>query len=106
MGRGRNKPRVKNLEPCRVVDGSAEMILREVHTHSAAEPQGKTEPVSLYDVLVIHPSLRRRAGPSIESEVLGLITDKGRYSIYAEVGEWGKLKDNSWIMLRFTTKIK
>ena len=64
------------------------------------------KPTVLYKVQVTHPSLRRRAEPSTDSEVLGLITDMGEYEIFAEVGGWGKLKDNSWIMLQFCHKIK
>lgn len=69
----------------------------EVNTQPVKKPAIKTP--ALYKVQVTHPSLRRRANPSTDSEVLGLITDKGIYEIFNEVPGWGQLKDNSWIML-------
>lgn len=63
-------------------------------------------PQKLYTVQVTHPSLRRRNGPSLDHEVLGLIEDKGLYDIYEEKKGWGRLKDNSWIMLDYTLKVK
>ena len=63
------------------------------------------EPAPLYTVHVTHPSLRRRANPSLKAEVLGLITDRGEYPIFAEDAGWGKLADDSWIKLEFTEKI-
>lgn len=59
----------------------------------------------LYNVRVTHPSLRRRAEPNTNAEVLGLITDMGTYGIYKEEFEWGQLQDKSWIMLSFTQRI-
>ena len=65
-----------------------------------------SKPDKLYEVKVRHPSLRRRREPSTDSEILGLITDKGVYSIYVENQGWGQLEDGSWIMLEFTNKVK
>ena len=63
------------------------------------------QPTALYSVKVTHPSLRRRSEPEVADNIVGLISDKGIYNIYAEVGGWGKLEDGSWIMLQFTKKI-
>lgn len=73
----------------------------EVHE----EPMEIEEPVApTYTVKVTHPSLRRRQAPSLSAPVLGLITDQGQYEIFEEQDGWGKLEDNSWISLEFTTK--
>ena len=69
------------------------------------ELEEKEQPVALYSVKVIHPSLRRRSAPEIKDNVVGLISDQGIYNIYAEVGGWGKLEDDTWIMLQYTEKI-
>ena len=63
------------------------------------------QPEKLYTVQIVHPSLRRRTIPSVNGVVLGLITDLGQYDIFEEVNGWGKLKDNSWIMLQYTEKV-
>lgn len=67
-------------------------------------PYKEQEPI--YKVRVTHPSLRRRKGPDMSAEVVGLITDQGMYEIYSEHFGWGELKDHTWISLQFTTKIK
>ena len=56
----------------------------------------------IYTVKVTHPSLRRRAAPNLQAEILGLITDQGYYDIYDEANGWGQLEDGSWIMLVYT----
>lgn len=63
------------------------------------------KPISLGKVKVTHPCLRRRVGPSTDSQVLSLITDFGVFNIFEEKDGWGKLEDGSWIMLSFTKKI-
>lgn len=63
-------------------------------------------PKILYQVKVIHPSLRRRVEPSSNANALGTITDQGIYNIIKEQGGWGQLEDKSWIMLVYTEKIK
>ena len=60
----------------------------------------------LYKVKIMHPSLRMRNNPNLNSEVKGLITDQGIYMIYEEQNGWGKLENNTWIMLEYTRKIK
>lgn len=64
------------------------------------------KPIKLYSIKVNHPSLRKRRGPSATEETVGLITDEGIYDIYTEENGWGKLEDNTWIMLAYTGKIK
>ena len=58
----------------------------------------------LFEVQVIHPSLRRRSAPKIAENVVGIITDMGIYKIYDERDGWGQLEDGSWIMLQYTKK--
>lgn len=96
-----NKSEIKPAEDTTV---KTQVKVMEVSTEPMPKPVIKTP--ALYKVQVTHPSLRRRAEPSTDSEVLGLITDKGEYEIFAEVGGWGKLKDSSWIMLQFCRRIK
>ena len=62
-------------------------------------------PFPIYVVRVTHPSLRRRAAPTLKADVLGFITDKGTYDIFAEENGWGRLEDGSWIKLEFTEKL-
>ena len=61
-------------------------------------------PFPIYVVRVTHPSLRRRAAPTLRAEVLGFITDKGLYDVFVEENGWGRLEDGSWIKLEFTEK--
>lgn len=62
-------------------------------------------PEPLYKVRVTHPSLRRRSTPEIAENVVGVIIDKGIYTITEERNGWGLLEDGSWIMLQYTEKI-
>ena len=55
-----------------------------------------------YKVRVMHPSLRKREGPSTQSKEVGLIKDYGIYEIQNEINGWGQLKDGTWIMLSYT----
>lgn len=61
-------------------------------------------PFPIYVVRVIHPNLRRRAAPSLKADVLGFITDRGLYDVFAEENGWGRLEDGSWILLELTEK--
>lgn len=58
-----------------------------------------------YKVQVTHPSLRRRSTPEIAENIVGVIIDKGIYTIIDERDGWGQLEDGSWIMLQYTEKI-
>ena len=92
------------VKPAEDVTVKPQVKVIEVSTEPMPKPVIETP--ALYKVQVTHPSLRRRAEPSINSEILGLITDKGEYEIFAEINGWGKLKDSSWIMLQFCHRIK
>ena len=63
-------------------------------------------PTFLYKVQVTYPSLRIRRGPSLRDPQIGLITDMGVYEILEESNGFGRIKDNAWIMLQYTKKIK
>lgn len=78
------------------------MILEEIE--DTPMPILKQSPE--FKVQVDHPSLRRRRAPSINSETVGYITDKGLYNVYLVDNGWGRLEDGSWIMLQYTTRIK
>lgn len=69
------------------------------------ELEEKEQSVALYSVKITHPCLRRRSAPEVKNNIVGLISDQGIYDIYAEVGGWGKLEDDTWIMLQYTEKI-
>lgn len=61
----------------------------------------KIEPIM--KVKITHPSLRCRNAPN--GNVVGVITDCGEYDIFEEYDGWGRLSDNTWIMLQFTNKL-
>ena len=79
-----------------VIEISEEKILKSLKETSSP----------IYQVQVNHPSLRRRKDPTENSEVIGLITDKGVYDVYAELNGWAQLEDRSWVMLQFCSKIR
>lgn len=58
-----------------------------------------------YKVKVNHPCLRIRNLPSLNSEQIGLIMDKGIYTILEEQNGFGRIADGQWIMLSYTIKI-
>lgn len=63
----------------------------------------KEEPVdNSFIVKVTHPSLRIRRAPNASAEVVGRITDQGKYKIIDQVNGWGKLESGNWIMLSYT----
>lgn len=64
-----------------------------------------TAPAPCFKVKVTHPSLRIRRAPSLSAEVVGLITNFGVYDIYDTLDGWGKLADETWIMLKYTKKL-
>ena len=73
-------------------------------TYTAPAPQIEvvSEPKPLYNVKVIHSSLRRRTGPSTAYDVAGIISDQGHYDIYEIQDNWGKLENGNWINLDYT----
>lgn len=105
MGRNSSKTKYNYLNG---IEGEAieeNQIEEKVMAIEEVEFKENKQPTALYSVKVTHPSLRRRSEPEVADNIVGLISDKGIYNIYAEVGGWGKLEDGSWIMLQFTNKI-
>ena len=105
MGRNSSKTKYNYLNG---IEGEAieeNQIEEKVIAIEEVEFKENKQPTTLYSVKVTHPSLRRRSEPEVADNIVGLISDKGIYNIYAEVGGWGKLEDGSWIMLQFTKKI-
>lgn len=70
-------------------------------TEIVEETIQRIEPIM--KVKVTHPSLRRRSAPN--GNIVGVITDRGQYDIFEEHDGWGRLSDNTWIMLQFTNKL-
>lgn len=95
MGRGNYKKR--NTCPPSVKEEKMEEQTQILYIEDLPEP--------LYKVQVTHPSLRRRSTPEIAENVIGVITDRGIYTITNERNGWGQLEDGSWIMLQYTEKI-
>ena len=100
MGRGMYKRKVQN----QVEENENSVFEEEIPIEEEILVEEIATP--LYTVKVTHPSLRMREAPSEEAEIKGLITDQGQYNIYAEVGGWGRLDNDCWIMLQYTSKIK
>jgi SH3-like domain-containing protein len=58
-----------------------------------------------YIVRVNVDALNIRKGPSTNYAIVGVIRDKGAYTIIEENGTWGKLKSGAgWISLNYCTK--
>lgn len=101
---------VKTEEPAVVevkeisIEAPIEVPVEEPIIDDMKEPEVQC-PFPIYVVRVTHPSLRRRAAPNLKADVLGFITDKGTYDIFAEESGWGRLEDGSWIKLEFTEKL-
>ena len=70
-------------------------------TEIVEETVQKIEPIM--KVKVTHPCLRRRNAPN--GNIVGVITDRGQYDIFEERDGWGRLGDNTWIMLQFTNRL-
>ncbi|MBQ5474744.1 MAG: SH3 domain-containing protein [Lachnospiraceae bacterium] len=67
------------------------------------ETKEEEKPVdNSFTVRVIHPSLRMRRAPNTSAEIVGRITDYGKYKIVDQVNGWGKLENGNWIMLSYT----
>lgn len=65
----------------------------------------KTPDFSPYTVKVSTSALNIRSGPGITNKIVGVIRDKGVYTIVDKKGTWGKLKSGAgWISLNFTKK--
>lgn len=59
-----------------------------------------------FKVRVTDDSLNIRTGGSVNSDIVGTITDRGVYTIVEERGGWGKLKSGAgWISLHYTQAV-
>lgn len=86
-----------------IIPDQSQVMIMEYNPEGVVPKKNENPPI--YKVKVNHPSLRRRAAPSTDARVLGLITDQGIYDIYEATQGWGRLEDHSWIMLQFCSKI-
>ena len=77
----------------------------QIQQPAVKEISADTAPAPCFKVKVTHPSLRIRRAPSLLAGVVGLITDFGIYDIYDTLDGWGKLADETWIMLKYTEKL-
>ena len=62
------------------------------------------QPFKEYDVRVVYSILKIRESPSLQAKEVGLIKDKGVYHILEEKNGFGKIADNQWIMLSYTSR--
>ena len=59
-----------------------------------------------YNVKVTVDNLNIRTGPSANNQIVGVITDKGTYTIVDKSGTWGKLSTGiGWISLNYVKKV-
>ena len=66
----------------------------------------KTPSFTAYKVKVTTSALNIRSGPGTNNKVVGLIRDRGVYTIVDEKSGWGKLKSGAgWISLKYCKKI-
>lgn len=76
------------------------------NTPSTEEKPVSGVPVASYKVKVTASALNIRAGAGTGFPVVGVIKDKGTYTIIETKGSWGKLKSGvGWIHLGYTTKV-
>lgn len=66
----------------------------------------KTPSFTAYKVKVTASALNIRSGPGTNNKVVGVIRDRGVYTIVDEKSGWGKLKSGAgWISLKYCKKI-
>lgn len=66
----------------------------------------KTSSFTAYKVKVTTSALNIRSGPGMNNKVVGIIRDRGVYTIVDEKSGWGKLKSGAgWISLKYCKKI-
>ncbi len=76
-----------------------------------AKPDSKPSKIDSYQIKIISPPVNIRVAPGIKNDVIGVIRDKGVYTITEEAqGEgaekWGKLKSGAgWISLDYSRMI-
>ena len=73
---------------------------------AAQKAEEKPSAFKSFRVKVTANSLNVRAQPNTSSKIMGVITDKGVYTIIDTQGSWGKLKSGmGWISLNYAKKI-
>ena len=66
----------------------------------------KTSSFTSYKVKVTTSALNIRSGPGTNNKIVGVIRDRGVYTIVDEKSGWGKLKSGAgWISLKYCKKI-
>ena len=66
----------------------------------------KTSSFTSYKVKVTTSALNIRSGPGMNNKIVGVIRDRGVYTIVDEKSGWGKLKSGAgWISLKYCKKI-
>ena len=66
----------------------------------------KTTSFTAYKVKVTTSALNIRSGPGTNNKIVGVIRDRGVYTIVDEKSGWGKLKSGAgWISLKYCKKI-
>ena len=66
----------------------------------------KTSSFTAYKVKVTTSALNIRSGPGTNNKIVGVIRDRGVYTIVDEKSGWGKLKSGAgWISLKYCKKI-
>lgn len=66
----------------------------------------KTPSFTAYKVKITTSALNIRSGPGTNNKIVGVIRDKGVYTIVDEKPGWGKLKSGAgWISLKYCKKI-
>lgn len=72
---------------------------------STTEPEKPAETTG-YKVKILHGALNIRKGPGTNYHIVGVIRDRGVYTIVETNGTWGKLKSGKgWISLGYCQKL-
>lgn len=72
---------------------------------STTEPEKPAETTG-YKVKILHGALNIRQGPGTNYPIVGVIRDRGVYTIVETNGTWGKLKSGKgWISLGYYQKL-
>ena len=75
-------------------------------TTTPAAPSTGTSEATSYRVKVLHSALNIRQGPGTNYSIVGVIRDRGVYTIVETKGTWGKLKSGKgWISLGWCKKL-
>ena len=66
----------------------------------------KTPEAAGYKVKILHSALNIRQGPGMNYPIVGVIRDRGVYTIVETKSTWGKLKSGKgWISLGYCQKL-